>query len=54
MRTGIGILLNPGDAAIFFDADEGGELSFEVRYSDGGYEILPDTQNTLDKQFYMS
>lgn len=39
MRAGIGILINEGGPTIFFDADEGGELYFDVMYSDGVYEI---------------
>lgn len=39
MRAGIGILTNTGGPAIFFEAEEGGELYFDVIYSDGVYEI---------------
>jgi hypothetical protein len=39
MRAGIGILINKGGPTIFFDAEEGGELYFDVIYSDGVYEI---------------
>lgn len=39
MRAGIGILVNEGGPTIFFEAEEGGELYFDVMYSDGVYEI---------------
>jgi hypothetical protein len=39
MCAGIGILINKGGPTIFFDAEEGGELYFDVIYSDGVYEI---------------
>lgn len=39
MRAGIGILTNLGGPTIFFEAEEGGELCFDVMYSDGVYEI---------------
>lgn len=39
MRAGIGILINQGGPTIFFEAEEGGELYFDVMYSDGSYEI---------------
>lgn len=39
MCAGIGILLNRGGPTIYFEAEEGGELYFDILYSDGGYEI---------------
>jgi hypothetical protein len=39
MRVGIGILINKGGPTIFFEPEEGGELYFDVIYSDGVYEI---------------
>ena len=39
MCAGIGILLSRGGPTIFFEAEEGGELYFDVVYSDGSYEI---------------
>lgn len=39
MRAGIGILINQGGPTLFFEAEEGGELYFDVMYSDGAYEI---------------
>ena len=39
MCVGIGILIDPGGPVIFFDGEEGGELTFDVIYSDGAYEI---------------
>jgi hypothetical protein len=39
MRAGIGILINQGGPTIFFDAEEGGELYLDVKYSDRVYEI---------------
>lgn len=39
VHTGIGILINQGGPTIFFEAEEGGELSFDLMYKDGIYEI---------------
>lgn len=39
MCAGIGILLNQGGPTIFFEVEEGGELYFDILYSNGGYEI---------------
>lgn len=39
VHAGIGILINQGGPTIFFGAEEGGELSFDLMYKDGIYEI---------------
>ena len=39
LRAGIGILISQGGPTIFFEAEEGGELYFDVLYSDWVYEI---------------
>jgi len=39
MRSEIGVLINRGGPTLFFEAEEGGELYFEVTYADGVYEI---------------
>ena len=39
MCAGIGLLFNQGGPTIFFEAEEGGELYFNVVYSNGNYEI---------------
>ncbi len=39
MCSEIGVLINRGGPTLFFEAEEGGELYFDLMYADGGYEI---------------
>ena len=39
MRVAVGLFINPWPMPIFFEAEEGGELCFDVTYSNGVYAL---------------
>lgn len=39
MRVAVGLFINPWPMPMFFEAEEGGELCFDVTYSNGVYEL---------------